>query len=167
MRAISIAAASAAALLSVSAYAQSPSTTPGGMSASHPATAPAAAAKKPVPNPLKQADVSKITGSAVYGSDGKEIGDVTTELMRPGSKKIDRLVVRSGGILGIGGHQVALPLGKFTWDSAKGAFTVDTTAQAVKSMAAWKGSSSSSASTPASGTSSLPAKSSAPTNAGR
>src|SRR5579863_6817960 len=166
MRAISIAAASAAALLTVSAYAQSPSTTPGGMSPSHPATAPAAA-KKPVPNPLRQADVSKITGSAVYGNDGKEIGDVTTELMRPGSKKIDRLVVRSGGILGIGGHEVALPLDKFTWDSAKGAFTVDTTAQAVKSMAAWKGPSSSSASTTESGSSPLPAKSSAPTNAGR
>lgn len=165
MRAISIAAASAAALLTVSAYAQSPSPS-GGMSPSHPATAPAAT-KKPVPNPLKQADVSKITGSAVYGSDGKEIGDVTTELMRPKSKKIDRLVVRSGGILGIGGHQVALPLDKFTWDSTKGAFTVDTTAQAVKSMAAWKGSSSGSASTAASGTSSPPAKSSAPTNAGR
>lgn len=165
MRAISIAAASAAALLSVSAYAQSPSPS-GGASPSHPATAPAAA-KKPEPNPLRQADVSKITGSAVYGSDGKEIGDVTTELMRPGSKKIDRLVVRSGGILGIGGRQVALPLDKFTWDSAKGAFTVDTTAQAVKSMAAWKGPSSSSASTAASGSSPLPAKPSAPTNAGR
>src|SRR5579863_1353910 len=158
MRAISIAAASAAALLTVSAYAQSPSTTPGGMSPSHPATAPAAA-KKPVPNPLRQADVSKITGSAVYGNDGKEIGDVTTELMRPGSKKIDRLVVRSGGILGIGGHEVALPLKKFAWDADKGAFKLDTTAKAVKSMAAWKGSSSP-ASTSASGSSGLPGKSS-------
>ncbi|HEV2303367.1 MAG TPA: PRC-barrel domain-containing protein [Stellaceae bacterium] len=162
MRAISIAAASAVALLTVSAYAQSPSM-PGGASPSHPATAPAAV-KMPVPNPLKQADVSKITGAAVYGSDGKEIGDVTTELMRPDSKKIDQLVVRSGGILGIGGHEVAMPIDKFSWNSAKGAFEVDTTAKQVKSMAAWKGSSSS---TSASGSSSLPRKSSAPANAGK
>ena len=164
MRTISIAAASAVALLSISAYAQSP--TPGGSSATHPATAPAVA-KKPVPNPLKQADVSKITGTAVYGSDGKEIGDVTTELMRPDSKKIDQLVVRSGGVLGIGGREVAMPIDKFAWDSAKGAFKVETTAKELKSMTAWDGSSSASASTTASGTSSLPKKSSAPTNAGK
>ena len=161
MRAISIAAASAVALLSVSAYAQ----TPGGVPSSRPATTAPATVKKPVPNPLEQADVSKISGASVYGRDGKEIGSVTTELMQPESKKIDKLVVRSGGVLGIGGRQVAMSIQKFSWDADKGAFKVDTTAQEMKSMAEWQ--SPSSKTSTESGSSTLPQHRSAPSHAGR
>ncbi len=38
---------------------------------------PAAAIKTPSPDPLKMEDVSKITGSAVYGSDDSKIGSVS------------------------------------------------------------------------------------------
>src|SRR5215510_15422426 len=101
MRAISMAAATAVALLTVSAYAQSP---PGGTTIPRgngpAATAPAPRA--PTPNPLKQEDVSKIEGASVLGSDGKKLGSVSKVLMKPDDKTIDRLVVHAGGLLGVG-----------------------------------------------------------------
>jgi len=39
--------------------------------------------------------------------------------MDPLSKKLDRLVVSSGGVLGIGGHRVAIPIDQFKWDTDK------------------------------------------------
>ena len=92
----------------------------------------------PAPNPLAMEDVSKIDGAAVYDSSGKKIGSVSTVLMQPSSKTIDRLVVGEGGILGIGSHRVALPLSAFSWDSQKGGFTVAQTADQLKSMPEWR-----------------------------
>jgi sporulation protein YlmC with PRC-barrel domain len=130
--------AAAAALLSFSAYAQTPAT-PGQPIAPRLTPAPRAAAPaQPKPNPLLQPDVSKIIGTSVYGSDGKEIGDVSTALMQPNSKKIDRLVVRSGGVLGIGGHYVALPVTDFAWDGQKATFELSKTANEVDKMAEWR-----------------------------
>lgn len=140
MRATSILAASAALLFSASAFAQStPPATQHGPGAG---TAPAAAVHTPKPNPLMQADVNKIEGAEVLGRDGKKIGDVSTVLMQPQDKKIDQLVVHTGGVLGIGGRYVALPVTAFNWDSNKDAFTIDKTANDVKYLAEWKGSSS-------------------------
>ena len=69
MRTISVAAFSAAVLLTASAYAQSqtPSgdTTPRG---SAPAYSPAATPKAIPQNPLKQEDISKIEGTTVLGN---------------------------------------------------------------------------------------------------
>jgi sporulation protein YlmC with PRC-barrel domain len=83
-------------------------------------------------------DVSKISGTAVYGSDDSKIGSVSTVLMNPESKTIDRLVVNSGGILGVGGHKVAVPIDQLTWDSDKGAFKIAKTTDDVKSMPEWQ-----------------------------
>lgn len=93
--------------------------------------------RAPQPNPLTMEDVSKIAGAAVYDSSGKKIGSVSTVLMKPSSKTIDRLVVGEGGILGFGSHNVALPLDAFSWDSQKDGFTVTKTADELKSMPAW------------------------------
>lgn len=145
MRKVVIAAASALALLSGPVIAQtsapsngaSPSTAPlGGMSG------PVASTPKPAQNPLTDEDVSKIKGTNVYGSDGKKIGDVSTALMKPESKTLDRLVVTSGGVLGVGGHQAAMPIGEFQWDADKGGFKVAKTADDLKAMPAWRDSSS-------------------------
>jgi sporulation protein YlmC with PRC-barrel domain len=145
MRKVVIAAASTLALLSGPVIAQtsapssgaSPSTAPlGGMSG------PAASMPKPAQNPLTDEDVSKIKGTNVYGSDGKKIGDVSTALMKPESKTLDRLVVTSGGVLGVGGHQAALPISEFQWDADKGGFKVAKTADDLKAMPAWQDSSS-------------------------
>jgi sporulation protein YlmC with PRC-barrel domain len=136
MRTSLIAAVSALALLAGPALAQT--TSPGG--AARPAGSPPAAAPapKPLPDPMKQEDVSQIKGSAVYGSDDKKIGSVSTVLMKPDSKQIDRFVVTAGGVLGVGGRDVALPEGDFKWDASKGGFKISQTEDQLKSMPEWK-----------------------------
>ena len=163
------------ALVSVAAFAQtSPSQAPapaqpmGTMAPAHPmGTLPATRAavpRPPEPNPLNQADVSKIIGTAVYGSDGKDIGDVSTVLMKPDTKKIDRLVVHAGGVLGIGGRYVALPLAQFSWNAQKGVLTISKTAKDIDKMAEWKPlkSTNVSAATPGVGSGAPPSHTKAP-----
>jgi sporulation protein YlmC with PRC-barrel domain len=139
-------AASALALLAAPAQTGSPS----------PSTTAQATSKA---DPLKQEDVSQIKGAAVYGSDDKKIGSVSTVLMKPDSKAIDRLVVGAGGVLGVGARDVALPVDQFRWDAVKGGFKVSKTEDELKKMPEWKSASSTGAS---SGSSTPPASSSPP-----
>jgi sporulation protein YlmC with PRC-barrel domain len=138
MHKIPIAAAAALAMLTVAASAQTPSS-PNGPRPSSPgsATAPAPIQREPAVNPMTKEDVSNIEGTTVYGSDDSKLGHVSTILMDPQTKKIDRLVVTSGGMLGMGGHRVALPIDQFKWDSDKGAFKLSTTMASLKSMPEW------------------------------
>jgi sporulation protein YlmC with PRC-barrel domain len=135
MRKIAISAAAALAGLTIAAAAQTP-TTP---RPTTPSATPSVtqAAPKPAINPLTQDVVSNIDGTAVYGSDQDKIGHVSDVLMDPQSKKIDQLVVTAGGVLGIGGHRVAVPIDQFQWDSQKGAFTLAMTADKLKAMPEW------------------------------
>jgi sporulation protein YlmC with PRC-barrel domain len=140
MRSKLIATASALALIAGSALAQTtapsaPSRTPD-PSSSMSMTAPTA--RTPAPDPLKMEDVSKISGSAVYGTDNGKIGSVSTVLMNPESKTIDRLVVTAGGVLGVGGHKVALPVDQFAWDSEKDGFKVAKSSDDLKAMPEWQ-----------------------------
>ena len=107
-----------------------------------PRPAPGAATTAPMHkenaiNPLTQEDVSKIEGTSVYGNDDGKIGHVSTALMDPSSKKIDRLVVSAGGVLGVGGHRVAIPVEQFSWDADKGAFKLGTNVADLKQMPEW------------------------------
>src|SRR5439155_27316921 len=107
-----------------------------------PRPAPAAATTAPMHkenaiNPLTQDDVSKIEGTSVYGNDDGKIGHISTVLMDPSSKKIDRLVVSAGGVLGVGGHRVAVPVDQFSWDSDRGVFKLGMTEAALKQMPEW------------------------------
>lgn len=155
MRKTLIATVSALALLAAPALAQTPGGAP--RSAGSPA-ATQPAPKPPQPDPMKQEDVSQIKGAAVYGSDDKKIGSISTVLMKPESKQIDRLVVGAGGVLGIGAHEVALPVDQFHWDADKGGFKLAKTEDELKTMPAWQASASGGA---ASGSSVPPAS---PTN---
>ena len=92
----------------------------------------------PAPNPLESQDVSKLPGTDVYGVDNKKIGDVSTALMDPSTKTLDRLVVSSGGVLGIGMHYVVLPISDFSWDSQKGVFKIAKTGKDIDAMPEWK-----------------------------
>lgn len=135
-----IAAVASLALLATPALAQTgaPGGAPqggGGLGA-----APSATQTRPKPDPLRQEDVSQIKGAAVYGSDGKKIGEVSTALMRPETHTLDRLVVGAGGVLGVGAHDVALPLSQFHWDVQKGGFVVNQTEAQLKAMPGWSGS---------------------------
>jgi sporulation protein YlmC with PRC-barrel domain len=141
MRSKLIATAAAFVLLAGPALAQTapPSSTgrtpnPGNSMSTTAAPAP----RTPAPDPLKMEDVSKISGSTVYGNDDSKIGSVSTVLMNPESKTIDRLVVNEGGVLGVGGHKVALPVDQFKWDSDKGGFKVAKSTDDLKSMPEWK-----------------------------
>ena len=137
MRSISIAAA-ALLITSGAAFAQTsttPSPRPPGATPS--ATQPSQAARTPAPNPLTKEDVSKIEGTAVYGSDNDKIGHVSHVLMNPESKKIDRLVVTAGGVLGVGGRLVAIPIERFSWDGKNDAFKLDMTEANLKSQPEW------------------------------
>ena len=137
MRTIPIAVA-ALALMTGVASAQT-STTPNAPARPAPGatTAPAAAQKTPAINPLTQEDVSKIDGTSVYGGDDGKVGHVSTILMDPSSKKIDRLVVTAGGVLGVGGHRVAVPVDQFSWDADRGVFKLGMTEAALKQMPEW------------------------------
>ena len=153
MRTSLIAAVSAIGLLGGSALAQTSSPTPPpsavpssrAMAPGAPSAAQPAPPRAPAPNPLTMEDTGKIKGSSVYGSDDKKIGAVETVLMKPESKTVDRLVVSAGGILGIGGHDVALPIDEFKWDGNKDAFVINETAAQLKSMPEWKSASAAAA----------------------
>lgn len=142
MRSISLAMISAVALMSVPVAAQAASST--AQAASSTATAqgvPSGESTAPLAerhlDPLKQADVSKISGTDVYGSDDTKIGSVSTELMNPESKRIDRLVLSTGGILGVDKHDVVLGIDKFSWDADKNGLKISSTADELKSMPEW------------------------------
>jgi len=133
--------AAAMALLAVPALAQGPG------SPTMPATpgnsptvggAPTAAPRAPKINPLTQADLSQVKGTDVYGADGKKLGSIDTVLMNPQSKAVDRLVVKAGGVLGVGGRNVAVPIDQFSWDSGKEAFKLSQTNEELKSMPDWQ-----------------------------
>jgi sporulation protein YlmC with PRC-barrel domain len=136
MRKIAITAVSVALLSSVSVYAQTTSnpTSPG---AHPPGATTAAPAPRPVPNPLKQEIVSNIEGTTVYGKNDAKLGSVSEVLMNPDTKKIDKLVVKTGAVLGLGGHQVALPVDQFSWDSEKGVLKLSMDQAALKSQPEW------------------------------
>jgi sporulation protein YlmC with PRC-barrel domain len=138
MRKSLIAAAAVVSVVALPALAQAPG---GGTTRSAPmggSTPPAAALRAPMPNPLAQEDLSKVKGSDVYGTDGKKVGSIDTVLMNPQSKSIDRLVVKAGGVLGVGGRDVAVPLEQFSWDSAKEGFKLSKTTDELKAMPEWK-----------------------------
>ncbi|MBI3516760.1 MAG: PRC-barrel domain-containing protein [Proteobacteria bacterium] len=94
--------------------------------------------RAPLPNPLTQEDVSKIKGTDVYGADDRKLGSIDTVLINPQSKAIDRLVVKSGGVLGVGGRDVAIAIDQFNWDSAREGFRLSKTADQLKAMPDWK-----------------------------
>jgi PRC-barrel domain len=165
MRRNLLVAASALSLFAAPALAQTTSpgasTTPRSSGAG--TNAPAAAQTTPKADPLKQEDVSQIKGAAVYGSDDKKIGTVSAVLKKPSGFDIDRLVVATGGVLGVGARDVALPIDQFQWDANKGGFKVSKTEDELKKMPEWKSASGTGASgsgsttPPPSGSSSPPA----------
>jgi sporulation protein YlmC with PRC-barrel domain len=139
MRSTLIATVSAVMLMAAPALAQTapsaPTRTPDPNAS---ISAPAPIPRTPTPDPLVMEDVSKISGFAVYGTDNSKVGSVSTVLMNPANKTIDRLVVNSGGLLGVGGHKVAIPVDEFKWDGEKDAYRLAKTADDLKSMPEWQ-----------------------------
>jgi sporulation protein YlmC with PRC-barrel domain len=138
--------AAAIALIAMPALAQAPGSsamTPAPRNPSAMGGPPAAAPHVPMANPLTQEDLSRVKGTDVYGTDDKKIGSINTVLMDPQSKTIDRLVLKAGGVLGVGGRNVALPVDQFTWDRDREGFKLSKTADELKAMPEWQAASSS------------------------
>ena len=112
-------------------------------------------------NPLTEGLLSRIRGTAVYGSDERWIGHVATALIDPRTRRIDRLVVAAGGILGFGSHPVAIAVNQFVWDAYIRAFRLPATLSFVRSMPGWSEAETATGSTQPFGSKS------APTGAGR
>jgi sporulation protein YlmC with PRC-barrel domain len=51
---------------------------------------------------------SHLMGQDVQGSDGEDIGSIADLVIDTGSGQIQQVVIRSGGVLGVGGKQVAI-----------------------------------------------------------
>ena len=134
---IPIAAAAVLAMMTAAASAQTTVPSTPRPATQGTATAPAPIHREPAINPLTKDDVSNIEGTTVYGGDDAKLGYVSTVLMDPQTRKLDRLVITSGGMLGMGGHRVALPIDQFKWDGDKGAFKLSTTLASIKSMPEW------------------------------
>jgi len=96
MRTIPITVA-AFALLSAAVSAQTPQTSPSRDDSTRPSPSATAAPTKPAPaiNPLTQENVSWIAGPTVYGSDDTKLGNISTVLMDPKTKQINRARHRS------------------------------------------------------------------------
>lgn len=138
MRSLPVAAASAVALLAVSAHAQAVSRQ-AHASPYRQTLVPAAPGRTTMPDPLRTGNISDILGRSVYGRDNKKIGAVSIVLIDPRTHQIARLIVRSGGVLGIGARQVALPANDFTWNGKAKRFRIAQTARQVSHMTPWRG----------------------------
>ena len=57
--------------------------------------------------------------------------------MNPDTKRIERLVIASGGVLGIGGRRVAIPVAQFLWDAEKRVFRLPMTTVNLRVMPEW------------------------------
>ena len=137
-------AAAVAALLAIgagNASAQSSMSSPpsaGTTTQSMPGSIGPASQAAQMKDPLSSEDISQIEGTSVAGGDGSSIGKVSTVLMNPSTKKVDRLVVAEGGVLGVGAHNVALPVDAFRWDSHNRNFVIQKTADDLKAMPEWQ-----------------------------
>jgi len=63
---------------------------------------------------------SKLIGLNVYNIDNEKIGGVT-ELIVDRSGKLDAVVIGTGGFLGLGEHDVAIPYSQISWAYVPGA----------------------------------------------
>jgi sporulation protein YlmC with PRC-barrel domain len=59
------------------------------------------------PNDLR---VAKLIGMPVFGVDGMQIAHISDLILNPDNQKVTAVVMTSGGIFGIGGKHIALPL---------------------------------------------------------
>jgi len=104
-------AASAVALLAGVAAAQDagPGATP---TPAAPTTTPAPAPTTPAATAGEAVRAADMIGRSVQGSDGKPLGKVKDAVVDAASGKIQRLVIASGGFLGLGAKNVALDFGQ-------------------------------------------------------
>lgn len=74
-----------------------------------------------------------LTDRDVYNQAGEDVGDVDDLVIDRGSGRIDYAVIKTEGILGLGGRTVALPYDSlFRWDAANERFIINAMADQLK-----------------------------------
>ncbi|HYG88946.1 MAG TPA: PRC-barrel domain-containing protein [Azospirillum sp.] len=101
---------------------------------------PATPAAKPAPSAASGTEVSaeEMIGRSVYGKDNQEIGSVTDIVVDPQTKQIRKLVVGSGGFLGIGKKTVALEMDQVEIRPEQGLYASNLTREEIKGMPEFK-----------------------------
>jgi TolB-like protein len=74
---------------------------------------------------------------AVYGSDGKKIGEIN-RVLGDGSNTAKAVAVDAGGFLGMGTHEVVFPLDKLSKGSEKNHLSTSLTKDEIKNLEAYK-----------------------------
>ena len=76
----------------------------------------------------------KILGKAVYNDKNEKIGSVDDLIITP-DKSVSYAIIGAGGFLGMGKHDVAIPVGQFKEDKDKGRIVLaGATKDALKAM---------------------------------
>lgn len=73
-----------------------------------------------------------ILGSSVYNANGEKLGSVDDIVVNRGNGRIMSVVLRDGGLLGIGGKLIAVPYSAFGYDASKSRLTLDVTPERLE-----------------------------------
>lgn len=156
MRKMLFGAASAAALLAGTAFAQAQATdqpmqpadqAPAATSPASPAGDTAATDDMTTPGdtaatqaaPMSSGSGTEVSaddmiGRTVYGDGDQEIGEVTDVIVDPDSKQVNRLVIGTGGFLGIGKKTVAIDMSQVQIRPEQGIYVSGLTREDVEGM---------------------------------
>jgi sporulation protein YlmC with PRC-barrel domain len=139
MRLHLISVASVVALLAGSAWAQETSTqqpssqTPTAAREA-PMTSPADEAASPARSAGAEVSAEDMIGRDVYGDNDQDLGEVFDVILDPETKQIRKLVVGSGGFLGIGEKTVAIDIQQVEIRPDQGIYVSGLTQEAVRDM---------------------------------
>lgn len=75
-----------------------------------------------------------VLGSSVYNANGEKLGSVDDIVVNRGNGRIMSVVIRDGGLLGIGGKLIAVPYGAFGYDASKSRLTLDVTPERLERL---------------------------------
>lgn len=77
---------------------------------------------------------SSLKGANIHNARGENVGSIDDLIVSGQHGKIDRVVVKTGAILGIGGKTVAVPYSQLTWNADDERFVLSTTADDLRRL---------------------------------
>jgi sporulation protein YlmC with PRC-barrel domain len=139
MRLHLISAVSVVALLAGSAWAQEtstqqPSTQTPPAAREAPMTSPTNEATSLTPSAGAEVSTENMIGREVYGDNDQDLGEVSDVILDPETKQIRKLVVGTGGFLGIGEKTVAIDIQQVEIRPDQGIYVSGLTQEAVRDM---------------------------------
>ena len=87
------------------------------------------------PKPIIESD--RVEGTAVFGSNGSQIGTIQRLLIEKVSGRVLSVDVTFGGFLGVGVHHRTIPWDKLTYDTHLAGYRTDITEEQVRSAPAF------------------------------